>query len=73
MLEDYRLLRRLAVQWNPDLAARFPEVDHGACRQRFAIVVGRWQPVSPIQCLDWHCPRCGAPTNCYGHHDCEAT
>lgn len=60
----------VAAGWNGDLAARFPDADHAGCRQMMYHEHGGWHPYDPPKCLDWHCNRCGAPTNSFGHHDC---
>ena len=71
-LEDFTPIELVAVQWNPDMAQRFPNADHTGCRQLMRrLPDGRtWVPCDPPQCHGWHCNRCGAPTNSYGHHTC---
>lgn len=66
----WQLRELVAVQWNPEMAQRFPNVEHTFCRQEFAQQGGRWVPMDPPRCMGWHCNRCGAPTNAWGHHDC---
>lgn len=69
---QYQLGDMVAVQWNPDLADRFPDADHRGCRQSMREVNGLLKPFYPALCHGYHCPRCGAPTNMYGHHHpCE--
>ncbi|TXH16446.1 MAG: hypothetical protein E6R06_31085 [Mycobacterium sp.] len=60
----FELGELLAVEWNADMAQRFPNADHNGCRVQ---VDTEGQVVA---CHDWHCNRCGAPTNSYGHHEC---
>lgn len=60
----------LCVLWNDDLAARFPHADHTGCRQMMQESPSGWVPYDPPRCHGWHCPRCGAPTNGFGHHHC---
>ena len=68
-LDDYELADVVAVEWNDELAARFPDADHTGCRTRYRITeAGKWVPVEPIACVGWHCPNCGQPTNLMGHH-----
>ena len=69
-LDRYRLGELLAVQWNDQMAQRFPAADHHGCRQKMRPINDRWQPYSPVQCMGYHCNRCGAATNSYGHHAC---
>jgi len=69
-LDRYQLGEVLAVGWNADMAARFPNANHHGCRQEMRPVNDRWQPFNPPRCHGWHCNRCGAPTNSYGHHEC---
>jgi hypothetical protein len=69
-LDRYQLGEVLAVAWNPEMAARFPRADHTGCRQEAYLDGNQWKPYNPVRCSGWHCNRCGAPTNSYGHHDC---
>ena len=69
-LSDYQLGDLLAVGWNDDMAARFPNADHNGCRQEMRQLLDRWAPYVPARCVGHHCNRCGAPTNSYGHHSC---
>lgn len=79
-LDRYRLGELLAVQWNDDMAQRFPNADHHGCRQLMRqgpLIQGPfeepyrdWVPFDPPRCSGYHCNRCGAPTNMFGHHDC---
>lgn len=64
----YELGELVAVQWSEEMRARFPYADHSGCYQSLRRTDGGWVPFSPALCHDWHCPRCGAPTNGYGHH-----
>ena len=66
----YELGELLAVEWNDDMAERFPNADHDTCRQEVIWDDGNWRPYDPPRCHGWHCNRCGAPTNSYGHHRC---
>ncbi|SID33758.1 Uncharacterised protein [Mycobacteroides abscessus subsp. abscessus] len=56
-----------ATLWNDELAQRFPHADHTACLSLHSVEdgVARW-----VKCVDWHCNRCGSPTNTFGGHDC---
>ena len=54
-----------AVQWDDDMAARFPDVTHEECR--VLISGGR----TTIICRGLHCSRCGQATNTIGHRACE--
>jgi len=69
-LSDYQLGELLAVGWNPEMADRFPNADHCGCRQEMRQLVDRWVPHVPARCVGYHCNRCGAATNSYGHHSC---
>jgi hypothetical protein len=60
----------VAVMWNDGMAQRFPSADHVGCRQLFQHKDGQWVEFDPPRCVGWHCNRCGAPTNSWGHHDC---
>ena len=60
----------LAVSWSDEMAQRFPNADHTGCRQECWHDGTQWQPHGPPRCHGWHCNRCGAPTNSYGHHAC---
>jgi hypothetical protein len=53
----------LAVTWNDEMDQRFPDASHDGCRMDCR------DPDRPV-CAGWHCNRCGAPTNAWGHHDC---
>ena len=71
-IPGYQLGELLAVEWNDEMAQRFPDVDHTMCRQELWNQndgLG-WRPFDPPHCRGWHCNRCGAPTNSYGHHVC---
>lgn len=67
----WRLDELLAVEWNPELAQRFPNADHTGCRQDCWHDTVQWRPYDPPRCRDWHCHRCGRATNSMGHHECE--
>jgi hypothetical protein len=69
-LSDYQLGELLAVGWNPEMAVRFPNADHYGCRQEMRQLADRWAPHVPARCVGYHCNRCGAATNSYGHHSC---
>lgn len=69
-LDRYQLGELLAVGWSADMAARFPHADHRGCRQEMQHDGTSWVPYSPARCAGWHCNRCGAPTNSFGHHNC---
>lgn len=60
----------LAVSWSPEMAERFPSAVHTSCRQEMRVTPNGAQPYEPVRCIGWHCNRCGAPTNAFGHHDC---
>ena len=62
--DRYEIAELVAVMWNDDMAARFPNVQHHFCRQ---MPDG---PGGPVRCAGWHCNRCGHPTNMFGHHAC---
>ena len=74
-LDRYELQALIAVQWNPALAAQFPDTGHTGCRQEMWAnhATGTWMPFVPPRCVDWHCPECGRPCNLMGSHDCGAT
>lgn len=63
-LDRYEIAELVAVMWNDDMAARFPNAQHHFCRQMPG------EPGGPVRCFGWHCNRCGQPTNSFGHHDC---
>lgn len=71
-LDRYELGEILCTQWSSEMAARFPNADHRGCRQmmRADHDLDRWVPFDPPRCVGYHCNRCGAPTNSFGHHDC---
>lgn len=69
-LDRYQLGEILATGWNPEMAARFPNADHHGCRQEMWHDGTYWKPYDPVRCVGFHCNRCGAATNSYGHHDC---
>ena len=70
-LDRYQFTELLCVQWNPEMAARFPHASHAGCRQLMQWTeASGWQPHDPPMCSGYHCNRCGAPTNMFGHHDC---
>lgn len=75
-VNDYEMLDLLAVQWNDQLAARFPNVNHSTCRQLFQHNGEKWVPYEPVRCIGWHCHKCGEQTNLMGHHteskECKA-
>lgn len=56
----YKVGELLAVEWSPEMAARFPNVSHAECR------VNRREN----RCYGLHCNRCGAPTDAQGGHNC---
>lgn len=58
ILSKYEQAELVAVMWSDGMAARFPNMNHGGCRQ----ING--------QCYGWHCNRCGVPTSYQGHNDC---
>jgi hypothetical protein len=66
----YQLGELVAVEWSADMAQRFPNVSHIGCRQEVWHDGAQWQTYDPPHCQGWHCNRCGAATNSYGHHDC---
>lgn len=69
-LDNYEMGEILAVMWSPEMAERFPNADHRGCRQEARrLSNGDWVPYEPVRCHGWHCNRCGAPTNSFGHHD----
>lgn len=67
---DYRLEELIAVQWNPSLAAEFPDASHEGCRQVMERRDNGWHPCVPTRCIGYHCPRCGEGTGSFGHNDC---
>ena len=69
-LDRYELREVLAVSWNEAMAARFPNADHSQCRQEMWHDGEMWRSFSPVRCGGWHCNRCGAATNGFGHHEC---
>ncbi len=69
-LDRYTLGELMAVTWNAEMAQRFPNADHRGCRQEGYLDGNEWKPYNPVRCAGWHCNRCGAPTNGFGHHDC---
>jgi hypothetical protein len=66
----YQIGELLAAQWNDEMAQRFPNAEHRGCRQEMREVIDRWQPYDPPRCRGYHCNRCGAQTNSFGHHNC---
>lgn len=67
----WRITELLAVQWNPEMAQRFPNAEHAGCRQECYPDENGWaKSYDPPRCVDWHCNRCGQATNSFGHHDC---
>lgn len=60
----------LAVTWNDEMAQRFPNAEHHFCRQEMRPTEDGFAPFDPPHCVGWHCNRCGAATNSYGHHNC---
>lgn len=69
-LDRYRIDELLAVGWCDEMAQRFPNADHHGCRQEMWHDGHRWHPYSPAHCVGYHCNRCGAATNSFGHHNC---
>ena len=69
-LDRYQLGEIAAVQWSPEVAARFPNADLHGCRQQHYEQDGRWVAFDPPRCHGWHCNRCGAATGMFGHTDC---
>lgn len=66
MTHGYQPVELLAVMWDADMAARFPDADHSECRCIVDIHSG-----AMLRCIGWHCNRCGAPTPSHGHrNDC---
>lgn len=63
--DRFEFAELLCVGWNEEMAQRFPNADHAGCR-----VLLDPSTLKVIRCVGWHCNRCGAPTNAYGHHDC---
>lgn len=59
------VLELVAVSWDSDMAARFPNEEHHGCR-----ALREHQTNRVTRCVGWHCNRCGQPTNSYGHHNC---
>ena len=74
-MDNYELGEVVAQLWSPALGKRFPGTSHTTCFQAMRIINGQqWPaPYDPPRCQDWHCPRCGAPTNMYGHHTTTCT
>ena len=70
ILGEWQVQELVAVMWNDDMAARFPNAEHTMCRQEFWNKDGMAEPFDPPRCRGWHCNRCGAPTNDRGHHTC---
>lgn len=71
--DRYKLGALVAVQWNPQLAHQFPDIDHNGCYQSMRQnALGKWVPFEPALCHDWHCPNCGKPCGSMGHTACEA-
>lgn len=68
----WKLTELLAVQWNPEMAQRFPNAEHAGCRQEMRPTdsPAGFEPYDPVRCVGWHCDRCGQATNSYGHHNC---
>ena len=69
-LERYELGYIVAVSWTAEMAQRFPNADHAGCRQEMWHDGEQWRSFNPVRCGGWHCNRCGAPTNMFGHHSC---
>ncbi|AMS02012.1 hypothetical protein SEA_TAPIOCA_64 [Mycobacterium phage Tapioca] len=69
-LDRYEFTELLAVAWNDEMAQRFPNANHTKCRQEMRHDGTSWIPHDPPRCHGWHCNRCGAATNSYGHHNC---
>lgn len=69
-ISRYQLGELLCVSWSDEMANRFPNADHTGCRQEMRRGEHGWESFDPVRCHGWHCNRCGAPTNSYGHHDC---
>lgn len=46
-LEKYDIREMLCVQWNPSLAAQFPNADHWQCRQEMMHDGQKWVPYNP--------------------------
>lgn len=69
-LDRYQLGYVVAVSWNDEMAARFPNADHYGCRQEMWHDGERWQRHDPVRCHGYHCNRCGAATGSFGHTDC---
>lgn len=70
MIDRYRIGYVVAVEWNPDMAARFPNADHNGCRQELWHDGHHWKRHQPAKCHGYHCNRCGAATGMYGHTNC---
>ena len=68
----YQIGDAVAVEWNPEMAQRFPDADHHGCRQLFHLEGEHWAPHDPPRCVGWHCPNCGAATGSFGHSECSA-
>ena len=69
-LDRYQIGEILCTEWNPEMASRFPAADHRGCRQEMFHNGTYWESYSPARCHGYHCNRCGAATNSYGHHGC---
>lgn len=71
ILGKWKVTELLAVIWDDEMAARFPNAEHHFCRQEFRPDEnGMAEPFDPPHCVGWHCNRCGKATNSYGHHEC---
>lgn len=70
MIEHYQPGEVLAIQWNTEMAARFPNADHHGCRQEMWHDGTYWKTYSPPRCSGYHCNRCGAATGMFGHTNC---
>ncbi|QFG04906.1 hypothetical protein SEA_NITZEL_81 [Mycobacterium phage Nitzel] len=68
--ERFQMLELMAVEWNDEMAARFPNASHVGCRQQVWHDGIGWRSFEPVRCRDLHCNRCGSPTGCYGQHEC---
>lgn len=66
----YLLGDPVAVEWNGELAQRFPDADHHGCRQEMWHDGQHWRRHTPIRCHGYHCPRCGQACGSNGHRDC---
>lgn len=71
--DRYELGPIIAVQWNPQLAQQFPNIDHNGCLQSMKMnSLGKWVSFDPPLCHGWHCPNCGQPCGSNGHRRCRA-